>query len=269
MNFFSAERYSDRITIIRTLSHENMYLVEGTTRAALIDTSVGIVGLRKFVENLTDLPITVILTHGHSDHAMGACEFDNVYMNHADDFIYENMADVAGRMEYVRINVGPHAKVPDQSEYLDTHGAYQKFHDLIDGTHFDLGGIKIEAYAFPGHTPGMMAILIPEERLLITGDGANSSTFLFEDYCQSIAEYKKTVHRLARRLNGKYDTVLISHHEYMAAPDLLNTICDVCDDILEGHSDEQDYTFMGRTIWWQKSRSSVPSTRWKVREYCL
>lgn len=37
----------------------------------------------------TDKPVIVLVTHGHVDHAMGAAEFENVYMSHEDDYIYE------------------------------------------------------------------------------------------------------------------------------------------------------------------------------------
>ncbi|MFJ5760653.1 MBL fold metallo-hydrolase [Neobacillus sp. NPDC093182] len=55
---------------------ELMYLVEGTVRAALIDTGTGVGDLKAYIDNLTDKPYFVMLTHGHVDHAMGAPAFD-------------------------------------------------------------------------------------------------------------------------------------------------------------------------------------------------
>ena len=66
-----------------------MYLVEGKEKAALLDTGTGIGSLKACVQKLTDKPVMVLLTHGHVDHAMGAPEFEEVYMNHKDDYIYK------------------------------------------------------------------------------------------------------------------------------------------------------------------------------------
>ena len=84
MNYYATEKINDNLTLIRSLSGELLYLVEGTERAALIDTCVGVGHLRVFVDSLTDKPLTVLLTHGHMDHAPGAPEFDTVYMNERD-----------------------------------------------------------------------------------------------------------------------------------------------------------------------------------------
>ena len=67
-----------------------MYLVEGDKKAALIDTGSGLGSLKPVVERLTDKPVTVLLTHGHVDHAMGAAEFSDVYMSRKDDYIFRD-----------------------------------------------------------------------------------------------------------------------------------------------------------------------------------
>lgn len=60
---------------------ENMYLLEGSEKALLIDTGYGAGNLRAFVEKLTDKPIIVVNTHYHPDHAAGNGEFEEVYMS--------------------------------------------------------------------------------------------------------------------------------------------------------------------------------------------
>ena len=81
IQYYSAEKLNTHMTAIRSLTGEIMYLIEGEEKAVLVDTCLGVGHLRKFVETLTEKPITVILTHGHVDHALGAPEFDEVYMN--------------------------------------------------------------------------------------------------------------------------------------------------------------------------------------------
>lgn len=77
---FHSEKISEHVTRIYGLAGEQMYLVEGAQKAALLDTGSGAGSLRRYVETLTDKPLTALLTHGHVDHAMGAPEFDTVSM---------------------------------------------------------------------------------------------------------------------------------------------------------------------------------------------
>ena len=50
-----------------------MYLVIGSERAAVIDGGTGIGRLDKLVEELTDKPYFLLLTHTHNDH-IGGCK---------------------------------------------------------------------------------------------------------------------------------------------------------------------------------------------------
>lgn len=69
VDYFKSEKINTAVTAIRSRSGEIMYLIEGLEKAILIDTCVGIKEFRNFVENLTRKPITVLITHGHMDHA--------------------------------------------------------------------------------------------------------------------------------------------------------------------------------------------------------
>ena len=97
--FYQVEPLFPGLTRIWDVARTAMYLVEGADRAVLIDTGVGLKGLKELVDGLTDKPLTILLTHGHVDHAMGAAEFEEVYMNHADDYIYVQHADMGFRRD--------------------------------------------------------------------------------------------------------------------------------------------------------------------------
>lgn len=158
MKFFSGEEVvlpqgCGKLTMIRSKSGELMYLAEGSEKAVLMDTSIGVRGLRALVEELTDKPVTVLISHGHPDHAMGAPEFETAYMNHRDISPYRSMGDVKERMDYAELSIGPQAREIPKEDYLPLEPDYA-FEELSDGMSFDLGGMHIDVYAFPGHTRG-------------------------------------------------------------------------------------------------------------------
>ncbi len=245
MDYFSTEKISDRITGIRSRSGELMYLVEGSKRAALIDTCIGVSGLKSLVAELTKKPVTVLVSHGHIDHAMGAPEFASAYMNHKDILLYRSQCSIAQRRGYAGANVGADTEQMTDDAFVPAAPDYP-FEEYPDDASFDLGGIHVDTYAFPGHTQGCMVFLIREERILILGDACNNATFLFDDMCSSVAQYKAQVQDIAGRLEGTYDRVFIMHHVMEIQPDILAQMADVCDDIISGKADNLPFAFMGK-----------------------
>lgn len=245
MDYFSTEKISDMVTMIRSKSGELLYLIEGSEKAVLIDTCIGLGSLRALVERLTEKPVTVLVSHGHIDHAMGAPEFDLVYMNHKDISLYQSQCSVAERRGYAGAGLGAGAMQIPAEEFIPAAPDYS-FTDLQDGACFDLGGLHIDVYAFPGHTKGCMVFLIREKKILILGDACNNATFLFDDVCSTVSEYKAQVQDIERRLAGKYDKVLVMHHVMEVQPDILSQMACVCDDIISGNADNQPFEFMGK-----------------------
>lgn len=232
------------MTAIFSRSGEIMYLIEGTARALLVDTCLGIKGLRKLVEELTDKPITVLLTHGHVDHALGAPEFDDVYMNSKDNEVYRQHSPLAERKGYIAANIG------GMEEWLQNDDNFvpvtePDFKELLDGAVFDLGGITVEVYELAGHTKGTMVLLIAEKEILITGDACNTATFLFDDNSLTVEEYRENLIRVEKLIAGRYERCYLMHHEMEASKNLLGNVRTVCDDILRGNTDNQEFLFRG------------------------
>ena len=99
--FYQLEKIHPRITRIWDVSRTAIYLIEGSESAVLVDTGVGVGSLKTVVESITTKPVTVMLTHGHVDHACGAGEFDTVYMHSADRDLYLGHSQLPVRMGYV------------------------------------------------------------------------------------------------------------------------------------------------------------------------
>ena len=241
---FEHEKISPSTTRIRAPGLELMYLVEGEKKAALIDTGSGIGHLRAFVETLTDKPVIVLLTHGHVDHAMGAGEFDTVYMSRVDDYIYVEHADEASRREGFFL-----CTQLDRMEEDDFIPAKEMddILDMAEGDSFDLGGVHIDVYACPGHTLGSLVMLIREERALLLGDACNYLTFMHEPYSTTIAEYARSLRRLKPLVEGKYDRVYLSHGPGDGDVRLIDGVIAVCEDIMHGKTDDVPFGFKDST----------------------
>lgn len=90
---FRVRKINSRLIRITDVADTHMYLVLGDNKAALLDTGVGVGDLRALVEKLTDKPVTVLITHGHIDHAMGAGQFEKAHMNPKDHDLFIEHSD--------------------------------------------------------------------------------------------------------------------------------------------------------------------------------
>ena len=128
------------------------YLLIGTERAVLIDAlqSEQEVSLVDEVRSRTCLPVDVLLTHGHPDHAgaevakLASAEGFTVYMSHLDMPIYSGFSggDISN----------------------------EKIHDIREGDIWDLGNMKLIAYQLAGHTPGSFVFVDFEGNRAFAGD---------------------------------------------------------------------------------------------------
>ncbi|MFH8252911.1 MBL fold metallo-hydrolase [Microbacterium sp. B2969] len=233
---FSAQVVADRIARIEDRLGVFMYLIEGEDHALLVDTGFGVDDLRGFVRSLTSKPITVVLTHGHVDHAFGAHAFDRVYLHPADIDVMRTHVDPA---------LEAHAEASAQGRPVQRLPDPASFRTLEVGTSFDLGGLRVEVHDGRGHTPGSITLLVVEERVLITGDAANQGTFLFLPESSTITEYRSMLEALAHRLEGRYDRVLVSHLSGEMPVTVLSDLIALCDSILTRTDDAQPFEFMG------------------------
>ncbi len=261
VEFFTNEKISERVTRIFGITGEIMYLAEGDEKAVLIDTGVGVGRLDEYVKTLTDKPITVLLTHGHIDHAMGAPLFSDVRMSDEDAAIYNDPNSAADRNSYVKALLS--FMYPDEDVFatlteddfiVSDFANDEQLGKIEDGDIFDLGNLHVQANACAGHTPGSMTFLIAEERMLITGDAANNNTLLNFDYCPSIEEYRNNLIWLKMAVDGFYDRVLISHGSGDIKNDLIESMIELCGEIIDGKDDKTEIDVMGKKAYLAKNR---------------
>ena len=257
--YYQARRITNTTTVIGDVTGTQMYLVEGRRQAMLIDTGSGLPGLPALVRSLTDKPVSVLLTHGHCDHASGSAWFDSVYLHRADQALTQQHTQLPMRRAFVRFWAPARNTdaIPDE-EWCPprTDG----FLTLEDGQIFDLGSVLLEAVCVPGHTQGMTCVLNREERTILYGDACHTQEFLWLQESSSVEEYLESLGRLDR-MKGLYDTAYLSHHIIRAPRRLLEGVEDVCREVLAGRSDEEPFEFLGMTGLLRARRANLLGKR--------
>lgn len=243
MPIFTSERVSGHLTRIITPCGVCMYLVEGTEKAALLDTGFGFGDLKSYVESLTSKPYEVLLSHGHMDHAGGAVQFDRVYLNER-DWALERWHNTRERRIW-DVRHGP-GGMPDgitEDDFLPDRA--QPYTPLDEGDVFDLGGVTVVPVAVPGHTAGSLIFLIPEDRTAIFGDACGEHTLLLFGESAPIADYRAGLLHM-REFEARFDTVLRNHGSYSSPKQILADNIELCGDILAGTDAAIESDFFGQ-----------------------
>lgn len=180
-----------------------MTLLTGSQRALLVDTGYGLEDVAAFVGALTDLPVTVLLTHHHHDHALGARWFPEAWM------FAEDQADwplYTGKAQRHLVLAAAQGKgLAAEGDFLAAEIPMPR--SLAEGP-VDLGGLTAEVIRCPGHTPGSAVVWVPERRLLLTGDDWNPCTWLFFPAALPAHDYLRNMRGL---LALPFEQVLCSH----------------------------------------------------------
>jgi glyoxylase-like metal-dependent hydrolase (beta-lactamase superfamily II) len=229
MDLFQSVQISRHITRIDTPFYVSMYLVKGSSRAALIDTGMGVGSLKEYVSSLTSLPLNVYLTHGHCDHAGGASEFETVYLNRRDWELEKQHATREHRIHDVFTGPGP---VPEGvSEEMFVPQRTAPYLPLDDDAEADLGGVHIRFIPVPGHTRGILVPLIVEDRILIIGDALGEHTLLQFAESTSIETYRASLCRLQEHAS-EFDRLLRFHGSCESKNEIIPDSIELCDAIL-------------------------------------
>ena len=165
------------------------FLLCGKEKAALIDTGMNTKNARAIAEGLTSLPTILVNTHGDVDHIAGNGDFDACYMSAAEERNYRN-------------NGGSTALIP-----------------VSEGDVIDLGGRELLIIDIPGHTPGSIAILDVQNRVLISGDTVQDAHIFMFGEARDLNRYIESLKHLAE-YDGRYDAVYPMHGTFPVLPDL-------------------------------------------------
>lgn len=200
-------------------------LIIGEERAMLIDTGFGFADIKPVVESLTDLPLIVVNTHGHTDHVGGNRYFEQVWMNPMDQESYDDYQMyqkplIAARFEGIRKAAGKKNIWPDDFDRMAWYEAGTKaFLWLSEGQVFDLGEDHlIETIFIPGHTVGSTMFFDWETHILFPGDDLDYSLWMHFNTSASLSAYKKGLTKLEKY---PIEAILPAHKQRLLSPWIL------------------------------------------------
>ena len=217
-------KLEDKTWVVETNDLTTMYILEGDNQAMLIDTGTKCKSLDKIVREITQKPLTVVLTHNHRDHAGNIHYFEQVYMHPSDTTVAVN---------------------------IQFEGEYKW---MADGDVFDLGGRKIEVYLMPGHTPGSVVFVDKSINAAFTGDAFGSGQVWLQLRPHvPMSEYYASCVRMEKIMNEhNISKLYVGHYPHVKRPMDLSYLIDMktlAKEISEGNfSEAKDYPNMGLDI---------------------
>ncbi len=153
-----------------------MTLLVGRESALLVDTGYGYGDLPAVVRSITDKPLTVVNSHGHSDHNGGNFQFPRAWQSHLDLKVTDWSRQDEINENVLRLCPPPEAGGFDYDAYLRYDPADTL--PLEDGQIFDLGGLTVRTVLVGNHSPGSCAFWVAERELLVAGDAAGPAVAL-------------------------------------------------------------------------------------------
>lgn len=180
------------------------FLITGSEKALLIDSGFGTGNIKEVVDQLTGLPVMLVNTHADRDHIGCNALFGEAYMHPS---------------EYDRFHRGA--------------GAGLTAKPLWDGDRIDLGGRILEIILIPGHTPGSIALLDSENRMLFSGDSVQAGIVYMFGPGRNIEAYIASLTKLIE-IRESFNTIYPSHGPIPVNADIIGGLADGAKKIRDG-----------------------------------
>ena len=174
-----AKKYAENMYVLDE-PRTRAYLIVGEDKALLIDTLFEEDNVLAEVRKITDLPIEVVLTHGHPDHIGGIGYFDSCYINEKDAYL-----------------------LPDGIEAKN----------IQEGDGITCGDYHFEVIEIPGHTNGSIALLDRSHKILISGDSVQPGPVVMFGDGVDMAAYINGMEKLMD-YEDDIEYIFAGHHDY-------------------------------------------------------
>ncbi len=182
------------------------FVLEGTMKAMMIDSGMNTPDAGEIAERLTSKPLELLNTHADRDHISGNSAFDHFYMNPAEE-------------ENYRAAGGVGTVIP-----------------LSEGQIIELGDRPLEIIEIPGHTPGSVAILDINRRVLISGDSVQDGNIFMFGRFRNLKEYVLSMKKLLKYAD-RFDSVYPSHGSIPVESGIIPKLIEGAEKILAGKAE--------------------------------
>jgi len=143
----------------------NCYVIaqEHGAKAVIVDAPPDIEGVSALLKGHDLLPVALLVTHGHVDHAGGAGQVVertgvSAYLHPDDDWL---ASDPDSQLQ------GIFGFLPPER---DQFAPPDRYTDLKHGDRLPLAGMTFEVRHTPGHTPGHCVFVVEDEGVVFSGD---------------------------------------------------------------------------------------------------
>jgi glyoxylase-like metal-dependent hydrolase (beta-lactamase superfamily II) len=179
----------------------NIWHVRGRDRDLLIDSGMGVVGLREQIPLFSGRPTLAVASHTHFDHIGTHHEF-------AERAVHPEEADILAHP--TRANTVADKYVNDDSIFtqLPPGDWNARRYDILpapptqllpDGSVIDTGDRSFEVFHLPGHSPGSISLYEKASGILFAGDVVYDGPLAYDEH--NAAEMRQYVASMKRLLD--------------------------------------------------------------------
>ncbi len=228
------------------------YLIIGQNKAILWDTGLGIGDIKSVVSELTELPITVVISHTHFDHIGSNALFDEIYVFDS-KMAVEDLKKGLTHEEIKR-------DVEEDSIWkpLPEGFKYENFFikgkaptkTLKDGEIIDLGNRKLEVVHTPGHSPDSIMLIDEGNKILFSGDAYYPAPLYAYAKGADFKAYVKSMEKIVNKIKDKnLNYIYASHNEVVEGTEILNYILESMKEIVNGEKTDYKLDEEGRRVY--------------------
>jgi len=210
---FIVQQVADSVWAIDEFGIDLMYLIIGTEKAMLLDTGIGLGKVSDVVKKMTDLPLIVVNSHHHYDHAGGNAQFKRVYAHKKAIKTIQEQNSLQMRKSFFESqkNRREYSGCPTYDEDIKRIGTFELV-PIEEGYIFDLGDIQLETIFTPGHTEDAICLLDRKNKILFSADTLVSTpTLVFDYYSPTLSVYQKSLQKLWN-LKDQFELIFPGHY---------------------------------------------------------